>query len=112
MSTTTARNESQPAPQHPDWRQHCAALGLDAEEVGMVASRYRAYAGYMAQRGGGMDLDAWFRFYLFEKRSESGYQSGAPVSGCSAQGEATGQSSVDNPAGFLEVLKLHLAADS
>ena len=112
MSTTPASLEPDSAVQTRDWRQHCATLGLDLEEVGMVASRYRAYAGYMAQRGGGMDLDAWFRFYLFEKRSESGYQSGAPVSGCSAQGEATGQTSVDNPAGFLEVLKLYLAAGS
>lgn len=112
MNKSAPATRPEPAPLTPEWRQQAATLDLDQEEVGMVASRYRAYAGYMAQRGGGMDLDAWFRFYLFEKRSESGYQSGAPVSGCSAQGEATGQSSVDDPAGFLKVLKLYLAADS
>lgn len=74
----------------------------------MVASRFSAYRQFMAERGGGMALDAWFRFYLFEKQSESGYQAGAPVTGCSAQGEAKGQSSVENPRAFLEVLRLFL----
>jgi len=110
MSTETAPSEPDIAPSARDWRQQGAALGLDLEEVGRVASRYRAYAGFMAPRGGGLDLDAWFRFYLFEKQSETGYQTGAPVSGCSAQGEASGESSLDNPAGFLRVLKLYLAA--
>lgn len=74
----------------------------------MVASRFSAYRDFMAERGGGMALDAWFRFYLFEKQSETGYQTGAPVSGCSAQGEAKGQSSVENPRAFIEVLQLFL----
>jgi len=101
---------AQTAPRTPqqDWQSLSSTLGVDQEEIGMVASRYQSYREFMTSRGGGMDLDAWFRFYLYEKQSETGYQSGAPVSGCSAQGEASGQSSVANPAAFLQVLKQYL----
>ena len=37
----------------------------------MVSGRYRAYRDFMAPQGGGLPLEAWFRFYRLEKQSES-----------------------------------------
>ncbi len=71
----------------------------------MVSGRYRAYRDYMARSGGGLTLDAWFRFYRLEKQSEAPDQTGGVVSGCSATGEATEQSVLTRPAEFLALLK-------
>jgi len=77
----------------------------------MVSSRYRAYRDYMAPKGGGLALEAWFRFYRLEKQSESPDQTGGVVSGCSATGEATEQNVLTNPRAFLEILKEQLDFD-
>lgn len=71
----------------------------------MVSGRYRAYRDYMATRGGGLALEAWFRFYRLEKQSESPDQTGGVVSGCSATGEATEQNVLTRPAEFLALLR-------
>ena len=75
----------------------------------MVSGRYRAYRDYMASRGGGLTLEAWFRFYRQEKQSESPDQTGGVVGGCSATGEAITQNVLTDPAGFLELLRSQLA---
>lgn len=74
----------------------------------MVSGRYRAYRDYMAPRGGGLTLEAWFRFYRLEKQSESPDQTGGVVGGCSATGEALEQNVLTSPGPFLEVLKEEL----
>lgn len=76
----------------------------------MVSSRYRAYRDFMEQRGNGLALEAWFRFYRLEKQSESPDQTGGVVSGCSATGEATEQSVLAKPAVFLAILREQVAA--
>jgi len=88
-----------------DWRARARAAGIDPAEVAMVASRYRAYRDYMAPQGGGLTLEAWFRFYHLEKKSESPDQTGGVVSGCSATGEATEQNVLTRPAEFLALLR-------
>ncbi len=75
----------------------------------MVSGRYRAYRDYMASRGGGLTLPAWFRFYRQEKQSESPDQTGGVVGGCSATGEAITQNVLTDPRGFYAVLELQLA---
>ena len=90
------------------WRTRCGAAGIDPAEVQMVSSRYRAYRDYMAPRGGGLTLEAWFRFYRQEKQSESPDQGGGVVSGCSATGEATLQNVLTSPGAFLAILREQL----
>jgi len=89
----------------PAWRGRARAAGIDPAEVEMVAGRYRAYRDFMASQGGGLTLEAWFRFYRLEKQSESPDQTGGVVSGCSATGEATEQSVLSRPAEFLALLR-------
>jgi hypothetical protein len=89
----------------PSWRARARAAGIDPAEVEMVSGRYRAYRDFMAARGGGLTLDAWFRFYRLEKQSEAPDQTGGVVMGCSATGEATEQSVLTRPAEFLALLK-------
>ena len=74
----------------------------------MVSSRYRAYRDFMAPRGGGLSLEAWFRFYRQEKQAESPDQTGGVVSGCSATGEAVEQNVLTNPAAFFAILQEQL----
>ena len=66
----------------------------------------------MAQRGGGLTLDEWFRFYRLEKQSESPDQTGGVVSGCSATGEAIEQNVLTSPTTFLALLKDQLVRSS
>jgi hypothetical protein len=87
------------------WRSRARAAGIDPAEVEMVSGRYRAYRDYMAPRGGGLTLEAWFRFYRQEKQSESPDQTGGVVSGCSATGEAVEQTVLTKPGEFLALLK-------
>jgi hypothetical protein len=89
----------------PAWHARARAAGVDPAEVDMVSGRYRAYRDFMATRGGGLTLEAWFRFYRLEKQSESPDQTGGVVSGCSATGEATEQNVLTRPAEFLALLK-------
>ncbi len=96
-------------PQGDSWRTRCRAAGIAPAEVEMVASRYRAYRDYMAPRGGGLTLEAWFRFYRQEKQSESPDQTGGVVSGCSATGEAEVQTVLTSPGAFLAILREQLA---
>ena len=46
----------------PSWRSRARAAGIDPAEVEMVSGRYRAYRDFMARSGGGLTLEAWFRF--------------------------------------------------
>jgi hypothetical protein len=92
----------------PSWRSRCRTAGIDPAEVETVASRYRAYRDFMAPRGGGLSLEAWFRFYRQEKQSESPDQTGGVVSGCSATGEAVVQNVLTNPGAFFAILQEHL----
>jgi len=104
-----ARTPTAPATP-PGWRTRCRAAGIDPAEVEMVSGRYRAYREFMATRGGGLSLEAWFRFYRLEKESESPDQTGGVVSGCSATGEAIAQNVLSSPAAFLAALKDQLAS--
>ena len=88
----------------PSWRARARAAGIDPAEVEMVSGRYRAYRDFMAPKGGGLTLEAWFRFYRLEKQSEAPDQTGGVVSGCSATGEAAEQSVLTRPAEFLALL--------
>ena len=88
-----------------DWRARARDAGVDPAEVEMVSGRYRAYRDYMAPQGGGLSLEAWFRFYRLEKQSESPDQTGGVVSGCSATGEATEQTVLTRPKEFLALLR-------
>lgn len=97
-----------PKPSPGNWRSLCQAAGLDPAEVEMVSVRYRAYRDYMGPRGGGLGLEAWFRFYCIEKESEHPDQAGGGLSGCSAAGEAAPQNVLTNPRAFLEALKAHV----
>lgn len=90
-----------------DWRGLCRVQGIDPAEVELVSGRYVAYRDYMATRGDGLPLEAWFRFYCMEKESEVGV-AGAAVSGCSATGEPMAQALLTRPGVFLEVLKARL----
>lgn len=94
---------------NPDWRAACRSRGIDPAEVEMVSGRYLAYRDFMAGQGGGLALEAWFRFYRLEKASDSGQQAGVPVGGCSADGDAPKQAVLEDPAGFLELLRLRIA---
>lgn len=94
-----------PPRQAADWRARARAAGIDPAEVEMVSSRFRAYRDFMAPQGGGLALEAWFRFYRLEKQSESPDQTGGVVSGCSATGEATEQNVLTRPAEFLALLR-------
>jgi len=88
-----------------DWRARARAAGIDPAEVQMVSGRYRAYRDYMAPRGGGLPLAAWFRYYRLEKQTENPDQTGGVVSGCSATGEATEQTVLTKPTEFLALLE-------
>jgi len=94
-----------PPRQATDWRARARAAGIDPAEVEMVSGRFRAYRDFMAPQGGGLTLEAWFRFYRLEKQSESPDQTGGVVSGCSATGEAPEQNVLTRPAEFLALLK-------
>lgn len=87
-----------------DWRCLCREEGIDPAEVRLVFERYDAYRRY-TERGTGdpIGVDQWFRFYHREKTSE-GVQAGAPVAGCSADGDAVNNACLKKPAAFLRAL--------
>ena len=89
------------------WQQMCATESIDPREVELIHERYAAYRDFTGQGPGNpISLDQWFRFYHLEKNSE-GVQAGAPVEGCSADGDAVNQACLERPGVFLAVLKAY-----
>ena len=87
-----------------DWRALCRQLAIDPVEVRLVHERYEAYRRFNEDGvGDAIPLHQWFRFYHREKTSE-GIQAGAPVEGCSADGDAVNNACLERPAEFLRVL--------
>jgi hypothetical protein len=75
--------------------------------VQLIYDRYDAYRGFTEKNtGSSMPVEEWFRFYHLEKNSE-GLQAGAPVEGCSADGDAVNNACLRRPGAFLEVLKAY-----
>ena len=70
-----------------DWQALCREQDISTDEVRLVYERYEAYRRFTdAGLGEAIPLERWFRFYHLEKTSE-GVQAGAPVDGCSADGD-------------------------
>jgi len=73
----------------------------------LIYARYDAYRGFTEKNtNSSIPLEQWFHFYYREKNSE-GLQAGAPVDGCSAEGDAVNNSCLQRPAEFLRVLKAY-----
>jgi hypothetical protein len=70
----------------PQWRQRCAELGLDPQEVKSVSGRYDMYQRYTDERGGEtLSLERWYSWYRVEKLSEGHAMRTPPVQGCSVE---------------------------
>ena len=94
------------------WRELCLQANIDPEEVRLIYDRYDAYKSFTVERtNDSISLEQWFRFYNLEKNSE-GLQAGAPVEGCSADGDAVNNACLKRPAEFLQVLKAYDAAQA
>ena len=92
------------------WLELCRATGIDPQEVRLIYDRYDAYRGFTVKAtGSSLPLEQWFRFYHLEKDSE-GLQAGAPVEGCSADGDAVNNACLRHPGVFLEVMQAYDAA--
>ena len=86
------------------WLELCQSTGIDPQEVRLIHDRYAAYRSFTEKNSGSViSLEQWFRFYHLEKNSE-GLQAGAPVDGCSADGDAVNNACLQRPAEFLEAL--------
>ena len=70
----------------------------------MVSSRYRAYRDFMAPRGGGLTLEAWFRFYRLEKQSESPGPDGRGGERLLGDGRGDRAERADQPGAFFAIL--------
>jgi len=93
-----------------NWPELCDLAKIDPNEVRLIYERYDAYKGFTVKRvGESISLEQWFRFYILEKNSE-GMQAGAPVEGCSADGDAVNNACLKRPGDFLQVLKAYDAA--
>jgi len=87
------------------WLELCQTSGIDPQEVRLIYERYDAYRGFTEKKtGSAISVEQWFRFYYREKNSE-GLQAGAPVEGCSADGDAVNDACLNRPGDFLKVLK-------
>ncbi len=92
------------------WQEMCRNASIDPREVRLIHERYDAYRGFTEENtGSAISLEQWFRFYHLEKNSE-GLQAGAPVEGCSADGDAVNNACLLHPGPFLEVLKAYNVA--
>jgi hypothetical protein len=92
----------------PSWRQRCAELGLDPQEVKSVSSRYEMYRRYTdAQGGNTLPLDRWYKWYRVEKLSEGHAMLAPPVAGCSVGPETGSQGPVVSEVDFLALLQLY-----
>jgi len=89
------------------WLELCRTTEIDPQEVRLIYDRYDAYRGFTEKNtGSSIPVEQWFRFYHLEKNSE-GQQAGAPVQGCSADGDAVNNACLQRPGVFLEVLKAY-----
>jgi len=92
----------------PTWRQRCAELGLDTQEVKSVSGRYDMYQRYTdAQGGNTLPLPRWYKWYRVEKLSEGHAMLAPPVAGCSVGPETGPQGPVVSEADFLALLQLY-----
>lgn len=90
-----------------DWQELCRTTDIDPREVKLIYARYDAYRGFTeANTHSSIPLEQWFHFYYQEKNSE-GIQTGAPVEGCSADGDAVNHACLLRPAVFLQALKAY-----
>ena len=93
------------------WQALCRQHAIDPVEVRLIHERYEAYRRFTdGGDGDAIPLDLWFRFYHREKTSE-GIQAGAPVEGCSADGDAVNNACLKKPAEFLRVLLAYDAGE-
>jgi len=89
------------------WLQLCRIAGIDPREVRLIHARFDAYREFTEKKTGqSISVGRWFGFYRLEKNSE-GLQAGAPVEGCSADGDAVNDACLRRPAAFLEVLEAY-----
>lgn len=89
------------------WLELCRTAGIDPQEVRLIYDRYDAYRGFTEKNtGSSIPVEQWFHFYHQEKNSE-GLQAGAPVQGCSADGDAANNACLLRPGEFLAVLKAY-----
>ena len=92
----------------PSWRQRCAELGLDPQEVKSVSSRYEMYRRYTDEQGGNtLPLARWYKWYRVEKLSEGHAMLTPPVAGCSVESETGSPGPVVSEADFLSILQLY-----
>jgi hypothetical protein len=85
----------------------CRTAGVDPTEVGVAASRYRAYRDFYARSGRGeaLGLDQWFRWYYLEATSDrKGGQAESP-SGCSVDSDSRNRGLMTKPEAFLAILR-------
>jgi hypothetical protein len=92
----------------PTWRQRCADLGLDPQELKSVSSRYDMYRRYTDEQGGNtLSLPRWYKWYRVEKLSEGHAMLAPPAEGCSVETETESQGPVVSEAEFLSLLELY-----
>lgn len=90
-----------------NWLELCRTTDIDPREVRLIYARYDAYRGFTEKSSAAaIPLNQWFHFYYREKNSE-GLQAGAPVEGCSADGDAVNHACLQRPGEFLQVLKAY-----
>jgi hypothetical protein len=93
-----------------DWETRCTSLGLGADEVRIVSSRYDMYKTYTDAQPGSKSLPLahWYKWYRVEKLNEGHGMIQPPPSDCSvsADGQANGPP-VIGEADFLEILSLY-----
>jgi len=89
------------------WLQLCRTAGIDPREVRLIHARFDAYRAFTEEKTGtSISVGRWFGFYHLEKNSE-GLQAGAPVDGCSADGDAVNDACLQHPTAFLKVLEAY-----
>jgi hypothetical protein len=87
--------------------ERCRSAGVDPAEVGVAASRYRAYRDFYARAGRGeaLGVEQWFRWYYVEAASDSDAGKTASPGGCSVESDSRNRGLMTNPAAFLEILR-------
>ena len=93
------------------WRDRCAELGLDPQEVKAVSSRYDMYRKYTdAQGGDTLPLPRWYKWYRVEKLSEGHAMRTPPEVGCSITTAAPAAGAVVSEGDFLQLLEAYRQA--
>jgi hypothetical protein len=90
------------------WRERCAELGLNPQEVKSVSGRYEMYERYTGLQGSEvLPLDRWYKWYRIEKLSEGHAMLTPPVAGCSVGPDTAASGPVVSEADFLQLLNLY-----